>query len=97
MKAMMALFDADIRRLRFHSDYNISAFSFSPSQLEETIRKRVPEFTVTYSPDYRQDIASEWPETIDSTDAARDWGFSAEYDLDSMVDDMLKNLREKER
>lgn len=97
MKAMMALFDADINRLRFHSDYNISAFSFSPLQLEEVIRKRVPGFTVTYAPDYRQEIASEWPETIDSSDAARDWGFRAEYDLDSMVDDMLMNLTKKER
>jgi nucleoside-diphosphate-sugar epimerase len=34
--------------------YNIGALSFSPAQLAEAIKLRIPEFTIAYKPDARQ-------------------------------------------
>ena len=46
-------------------------------------------------PDFRDEIAASWPESIDDTQAQKDWGWSMEYDLDSMSNAMILNLREK--
>ena len=94
LDSLMKLYSADEGRLRYTIDYNISAFSFDPRTLAESIRKVIPDFNVTYRPDYRQAIAETWPRSLDSTDAKIDWGFSPEYDLDAMTEDMIRNLSE---
>lgn len=72
--------------------YNLGAFSFSPSQLAEAIKKRIPEFTIAYKPDSRQEIANTWPESIDDSEARKDWGWQPKIDLEEMVDLMLLGL-----
>jgi len=72
--------------------YNLGAFSFSPSELAEAIKKRIPEFTIDYKPDARQEIANTWPESIDDSEARKDWGWQPKIDLDEMVDIMLLGL-----
>ena len=72
--------------------YNLGAFSFSPSELAEAIKKRIPEFTIDYKPDGRQEIANTWPESIDDSKARKDWGWEPKIDLDEMVDIMLQGL-----
>jgi nucleoside-diphosphate-sugar epimerase len=69
--------------------------SFSAGELEDAIRRRIPNFRVTYSPDSRQKIADSWPTSIDDTPAREDWGWRHEYDLERMVDEMLARLRAK--
>lgn len=93
LDSLMKLYSADESRLRYTIDYNISAFSFDPRTLAESIRKVIPDFNVAYRPDYRQAIAETWPRSLDSTDAKIDWGFSPEYDLDAMTEDMIRNLK----
>lgn len=72
--------------------YNLGALSFSPSQLAEAIKKRIPEFTIDYKPDARQEIANTWPESVDDSKARKDWGWQPKIDLDEMVDIMLLGL-----
>jgi nucleoside-diphosphate-sugar epimerase len=43
----------------------------------------------------RQAIADSWPNSLDDSAAKEEWGFKAEYDLDSMTKDMLAKLRKK--
>lgn len=72
--------------------YNLGAFSFSPAELAEAIKKRIPEFTIKYEPDSRQEIANTWPESVDDSEARKDWGWQPKIDLEKMVDLMLLGL-----
>lgn len=95
VSSLVKLAESDLSKLTRHTDYNISSYSFSPEELYNAIRKEVPDFTVTYEPDYRQKIAETWPASLDSSLAERDWGFKPDYDLDRTVEDMISNLRSK--
>lgn len=93
IKATLDLMDAELPRLKHHTDFNLAAISFSPEELAREIRKHVPNFTITYEPDSRQAIADSWPRTIDDSAAREEWGWNPVYDLASMTADMLKNLK----
>jgi len=93
MRAILMLSDSAPGDLRNRMSYNVAAYSFSPQQLATAIKKHVPGFEVTYSPDERQLIADGWPRSLDSSEAERDWGFRAEYTFDAMVLDMINKLR----
>jgi nucleoside-diphosphate-sugar epimerase len=97
IKATIDLAEADFSALEHHSDFNVGALSFSAGELAESIRKHIPGFTVTYSPDYRQAIADTWPVSIDDSVARAEWGWEPEWDLDSMTEDMLEKLTERHR
>eukprot|EP01092_Planopodium_desertum_P011589 TRINITY_DN5297_c0_g2_i2.p1 TRINITY_DN5297_c0_g2~~TRINITY_DN5297_c0_g2_i2.p1 ORF type:complete len:104 (-),score=16.41 TRINITY_DN5297_c0_g2_i2:185-496(-) len=95
LKATIDILEADNAKLKSRS-YNVAAVSFSPAQLAEAIKKRIPNFTITYKHNkLRQDIADSWPRSLDDSDARKDWGWSHTYDLDKMVDDMLVNIKKK--
>jgi len=92
IRAAIELMEAPIKRLKRRVNYNLAAMSFSPRELVREIRKHVPEFICEYRPDYRQEIASSWPRTIDDTAAREEWGWRPHYDLQEMVREMLKRL-----
>ena len=75
--------------------YNVAACSFDPKELAEIIQKELPDFTISYKPDFRQGIADTWPQTIDDSLARKEWNWSHEFDTKSIVKDMLKNLKNK--
>lgn len=95
IKATIDLMQAPIEKLEHHSDFNLAAFSFSPKELATEIKNHIPEFKINYEPDERQKIADSWPKSIDDSAAREEWGWKPEYDLPSMVKDMLDVLREK--
>ena len=93
IKATIELMEADASKISVHTSYNLSGMSFSPASIAAEIQKHIPEFTISYQPDYRQPIAESWPQSIDDSVARKDWGWKHDYDLEAMVKDMLENLR----
>ena len=94
IRATMELMEAPADSISVRTSYNISAMSFSPADIGASIKKHIPDFSMQYSPDYRQKIAESWPKSIDDTVSRRDWGWKEEYNLDRMTEDMLRNLNE---
>ena len=96
IKAIMDLAGADLPALTHHADFNVSAMSFTPSELAAAIHRRIPDFQMRYDIDpLRQGIADSWPDSLDDSAARDEWGWTPRYDLDTMVDDMLVNLSAK--
>ena len=95
LKATLDVMDADLSRLRHHTDFNISGLSFSIGELASEIRKHMPDFEVSYAPDYRQKIADTWPHSIDDSAARAEWGWEPQYGIESMTLDMLDCLRSR--
>jgi len=93
LKSMLVLMESDVSKLEHHTDFNLAGMSFSAGELAAEIGKHIPEFTVVYKPDYRQEIADTWPKTIDDSIAREEWGWEPDYDLASMTEDMLEKLK----
>ncbi|MFF2878379.1 L-threonine 3-dehydrogenase [Gottfriedia sp. NPDC057991] len=94
--AIIKLMEADPSKLKHRNAFNISAMSFEPTQIAESIRKFIPEFTLDFDIDpVRQGIANSWPNSIDSSAAKEEWGFDPKFDLDRMSEDMLNKLAAK--
>ncbi len=94
IKATIDLMRAPDEQVKVRSSYNVSAISFSPTEIVESIQKHIPDFKASYNPDFRQAIADSWPDSIDDSVARNDWGWEPAYDLDTMTSDILKNLPE---
>ena len=92
IKATLELMEAPEEKIKIRTSYNISGMSFSPQEIAAQIKKHIPEFTISYKPDYRQQIANSWPQSIDDSVARNDWGWKEDYDLSAMTKDMLENL-----
>jgi len=92
IRATIELMEASSDKISVRTSYNISAMSFSPKEIAAEIKKFIPEFEISYKPDYRQKIADSWPQSIDDSKARSDWGWKPEYDLQKMTRDMLENL-----
>ncbi|MEJ2539709.1 MAG: NAD-dependent epimerase/dehydratase family protein [Gemmatimonadota bacterium] len=96
VRAALEIMEADPDRLRHRNAFNITAMQLAPRDLAAAIEARIPDFTMGYDVDpVRQGIAESWPRRIDDSAARREWGWSPEYDLDTMTDDMIENLRRK--
>ncbi|ANI88381.1 NAD-dependent epimerase [Arachidicoccus ginsenosidimutans] len=93
IRATLELMDAPKENIKSHRSYNLAAISFSPKEIAAEIQKHIPEFSITYTPDFRQAIADSWAQSIDDKEARQDWGWKHEYDLATMVEDMLKNVK----
>ena len=94
IKATIDLMNASKESIAIRSSYNLAAMSFTPAEIASEIRKHIPNFTITYKPDFRQGIASSWSESIDDSKARQDWNWKPSYDLASMTSDMLLHLKE---
>ena len=91
--ATIQIMQAPTEQIKIRSSYNLAAMSFTPTQIAAEIKKHIPEFTITYEPDFRQKIADSWPASIDDAEARKDWGWKHEFDLESMSVDMLTHLK----
>lgn len=93
IKATIDLMEAPSETISVRYSYNLAAMSFTPAEIASEIQKHIPEFSISYEPDFRQDIAASWSETIDDSVARNDWNWKPKYDLPSMTKDMLDHLK----
>ena len=93
IRATIELMEADSRNITVRTSYNISGMSFSPRELGAEIARHVPGFRMEYQPDYRQAIAESWPQSIDDSVARSDWNWKPAFDIASMTEEMLRNIR----
>ena len=91
--ATIQIMQSPKEQIKIRSSYNLAAMSFTPSEIAEEIKKHIPEFTITYHPDFRQKIADSWPASIDDSAAREDWKWSHQFDISSMTKDMLDHLK----
>ena len=94
IRATIELMEAPASDISIRTSYNLSGMSFSPKEIADEIKKHIPDFAISYKPDYRQDIANSWPQSIDDMVAQKDWGWKPEFDLALMTKDMIDNLKE---
>lgn len=93
IKATIQIMDAPKSKIKTRSAYNLSAISFDPKEISESIKKHIPDFKMEYKPDFRQEIADSWPHSIDDSEARADWGWEHRYDLETMTQIMLEHLK----
>ncbi len=94
IEATLKLMDAPATALSVRTSYNLGGISFTPAELANSIRTYIPDFEISYEPDFRQEIADSWPESVDDSKAREDWGWEPRYDLDRTAREMLLNLKE---
>jgi nucleoside-diphosphate-sugar epimerase len=92
IEATIRIMEAPFENVKIRSSYNLAGFSFTPSQLAQLIGKRIPNFSISYQSDFRQQIADSWPASIDDSRARQDWAWQSKVSLNQMVDIMLDNL-----
>jgi nucleoside-diphosphate-sugar epimerase len=93
IRATVEIMQANADDVKIRSSYNLSGISFTPAEIADEIKKHIPDFTISYKPDFRQKIADSWPASIDDSSARKDWGWKHEFEMDSMTKVMLENLR----
>lgn len=93
--ATIKLMQAPSENLTVRTSYNLGGLSFTPEELASEIKNIIPEFEISYEPDFRQQIAESWPESIDDSVAKKDWGLSYNFGIKEMSEDMIKNLKVK--
>ena len=90
--ATVQIMQAELVDIKIRSSYNLAAMSFTPTEVAAEIKKHIPDFEISYSPDFRQKIADSWPASIDDSEARKDWNWKHKFNLESMTNEMLKNL-----
>ena len=93
IRATIELMDAPKEAITIRTSYNLAGMSFNPAELALEIKKTYPAFEISYASDFRQAIADSWPMSIDDSDARKDWNWQPKYDITSLTEDMIKNLK----
>jgi nucleoside-diphosphate-sugar epimerase len=93
IRATIELMDAPAENITVRTSYNLAGMSFTPAELATEIKKHIPNFEISYNPDFRQAIAASWSESIDDSIARKDWNWKPKYDLEKMTMDMIEHLK----
>lgn len=93
VNATIQLMQAKPKDIKIRTSYNLAAIDFTPKEISEEIKKHIPDFQISYQTDFRQAIADSWPSSIDDSEARQDWKWHHDFDLQSMTEDILKNLK----
>jgi len=96
INATIRLMEVDNKRLKLHTGYNIMGVSVSPEDVAREISKHIPDFRITYAPDFRQNIAMTWPESVDDSLARMHDDWKPYYDLKRITEIMLMEIKKKD-
>ena len=97
IRATIELMDAPKENIKVRTSYNLAGMSFTPQQVYNSIKKTYPDFKINYNPDFRQEIANSWPDSIDDTSARNEWNWKPAFDLDMMSKIMIEKLKEQSK
>jgi nucleoside-diphosphate-sugar epimerase len=92
IRATIEIMEAPADKIKIRSSYNVSGISFTPRELENAIKKQYDDLKVVYKPDFRQQIADSWPDSIDDSEAQKDWNWNKNYTLKKIINKMLEGL-----
>ena len=95
IRATVSIMEAPKEQIKIRTSYNLAGFSFSPADLAVAIKKHIPDFEISYKPDFRNDIAATWPASIDDSSARQDWGWKPNFTVEGLVEIMLRELKSR--
>jgi nucleoside-diphosphate-sugar epimerase len=95
INATIRLMEVDSKRLNLHTGYNIMGESLCPEDVAAEIRKHIPGFRIKYAPDFRQEIAMTWPESVDDSMARMHDDWMPVYNLRMIAEIMLHEIGKK--
>lgn len=96
IRGTVKLMEAPAKKITVRTSYNFAAINFTPKELVTAIQKLYPTFKATYVPDpVKQKIAESWPQSIDDSQAQKDWGWKPLFNLEKLTNVMIKGLQEK--
>lgn len=93
INATIKMMEAPKEQIKIKSSYNINAMSFSPQMIYNEIKQHVPDFSIAYQPDKRDELARSWPQYIDDRHARIDWGWQPKFNIKELVNCMFRNLK----
>ena len=92
IQATLQLMGAPKENIKIRTSYNLAGMSFSPSEIHQSLLSYYPNFEIKYQPDFRQQIADSWPNSIDDSIAKKDWNWQPQFDLKAMTEIIVNNL-----
>lgn len=96
IRGTIGIMDAPGKNITIRTSYNFGAIHFTPKELADEIKRQYPDFRCTYDPDpVKQKIAQSWPQSIDDSQARKDWGWKPVFTLPKMTQTMITGLKNK--
>ena len=92
IRATIEIMQAPRDNIKVRSSYNLSGISFDPEELAAEIKREIPNFSMNYAPDFRQEIAESWPNSVDDSFAKNDWNWENKIKIQGVVKKMLDGL-----
>ena len=95
IESIYKIMSVNKENLTIKSSYNLASFSLSPEIIEKKLKNIDSSFHVDYNPDFRQNIANSWPDSINDHYSRMDWSWKPKYDLNKTIQKMINNLKVK--
>ena len=92
IRATIEIMEAPKEQIMIRSSYNLAGVSFNPKDLAIEIQKKIPDFRIDYKPDFRQEIADTWPNSIDDSAAKEDWKWKNSIGIEEIVKKMISGF-----
>ena len=92
IRATIEIMEAPKQQITIRSSYNLAGISFNPRDLAIEIKKQLNHFKINYAPDFRQEIADTWPNSIDDSAAQKDWNWKNSIEIEEIVKKMISGF-----